>query len=144
MDKELIVKSIGGSHTVEATLGNHVLTIDKPKEYGGKDLGPDPYAYILSALGSCTIMTIQMYALRKKWPVGQIEVRLNHRKNYAVDCERCEEDEKAKLDQIERKIYIGGELSTEQIERLHEIAEMCPVHKTLITGVHINTVTQAS
>jgi putative redox protein len=136
---EIFVESIYDSFAAEVTTGKHKLLVGEPQQYGGHEEGPDPYAYILSALGSCEVITLQMYAQRKNWPLEKIQVRLSHKKSHAIDCERCEEDDNAKLDYIESTIVVSGNLSAEQVERLGAIAKKCPVHKTLSAGINIET-----
>src|ERR1700682_2409347 len=119
-------------------VGPHHLLADEPKTSGGSDDGPDPYELLLSALGSCTNMTLRMYADRKKWPLKEIRVTLTHSKNYANDCVNCEQPA-AMLDRIERRITLIGELSAEQRQRLLGIANLCPVHKSLTSRIDIQT-----
>ena len=120
------------------SVGPHRLLADEPNASGGSDAGPDPYELLLSALGSCTNMTLRMYADRKKWPLKEIRVALTHSKNYADDCVNCEQPA-AMLDRIERRITLIGELSAEQRQRLLEIANLCPVHKSLTSRIDIQT-----
>jgi putative redox protein len=110
--------------------GRHVLVSDEPREAGGSDAGPDPYALLLAALGACTSMTLRLYADHKKWPLEGIVVRLTHERTYARDCEDCEKSD-SRIDRIFRSISLSGPLSEEQRLRLIEIAERCPVHRTL-------------
>lgn len=119
-------------------LGTHEAYADEPIEYGGDDSGPSPYELLLGALGSCTAMTLRMYADHKKWPLQRISVYLSHAKRHAQDCRDCE-NQGAKLDAIEREIVLEGELSPEQRTRLIEIANKCPVHRTLLNEVRIAT-----
>jgi putative redox protein len=114
------------------------LLADEPEASGGRDEGPDPYELLLAALGSCTNMTLRMYADRKKWSLKEIRVPVTHSKNYANDCLNCEQPA-AMLDRIDRRITLIGELSAEQRQRLLEIANLCPVHKTLTSRVDIKT-----
>jgi uncharacterized OsmC-like protein len=108
MSRAVIV--IGGPGLRQAiSVGPHHLLADEPKISGGSDVGPDPYELLLSALGSCTNMTLRMYADRKKWPLKEIRVALTHSKNYANDCVNCEQPA-AMLDRIERRITLIGEL----------------------------------
>lgn len=119
--------------------GQHRLIADEPPEAGGGDAGPDPYAYLLAALGACTTMTLRLYADHKKWPLEQASVRLNHRKVHAKDCEDCETRD-GKIDWIERSLVLkGSRLSSDQRRRLVEIAERCPVHRTLHSEVRVDT-----
>lgn len=122
----------------------HAFIADEPAKVGGDGNGPDPYALLLSALGACTSMTIRMYADHKKWPLEGISVRLSHRKIHAQDCDTCEqkpgEQKTAKLDHIHREIrLIGPKLDDTQRARLVEIANKCPVHKTLHSEIHETT-----
>ena len=134
------VTVIGGPSGLRQAIsvGPHHLLADEPKTSGGSDHGPDPYELLLSALGSCTNMTLRMYADRKKWPLKAIRVVLTHSKDYANDCINCEQPA-ARPDQIERRITLMGELSAEQRQRLLEIANLCPVHKSLTSRIDIQT-----
>ena len=105
---------------------------------GGADAGPSPYDLLLAALGACTSMTVAMYARRKQWPLEAVTVRLTHTKIHAEDCAECETRE-GMLDRIEREITLTGALSAEQRERLLEIANRCPVHRTLVSEIDIRT-----
>ena len=118
--------------------GVHMLRADEPVASGGNDTGPNPYDYLLAALGSCTAMTLRMYARLKKWPLYKVTVRLKHEKIHATDCAECETKE-GKIDRIERLIELDGPLSDEQRQRLLEIANRCPVHRTLTSEIHIPT-----
>lgn len=124
--------------TTDIKAGDHFLTADEPASVGGDNFGPDPYSLLLASLGACTSMTMQMYAKRKKWPLKQVEVHLNHQKDYASDCTNCE-NPKQKIDIIDREIRIEGDLDETQRARLMEIADRCPVHKTLHGGIEVNT-----
>jgi putative redox protein len=132
------VAVIGGPSGLRQAIsaGPHHLLADEPKISGGSDDGPDPYELLLSALGSCTNMTLRMYADRKKWPLKEIRVALTNSKNYANDCVNCEQPA-AMLDRIERRITLIGELPLEQRQRLLEIANLCPVHKSLPSRIDI-------
>jgi putative redox protein len=111
---------------------------DEPIALGGASTGPNPYDYLLAGLGSCTSMTLRMYADRKAWPLDGIVVRLKHEKIHAEDCREC--DAKTdRLDQIEREIELLGTLNSEQQKRLLEIADMCPVHRTLQSKIIIKS-----
>lgn len=118
------------------TVGPHQLFSDEPKGAGGGDQGPDPYELLLAALGSCTNMTLHIYAERQGWPLQEVSVVLNHSKSHASDCADCERPT-AKLDRIERQITLIGELTEEQRQRLLEIASLCPVHRTLTSRIEI-------
>ena len=125
-------------YTVEIQAGNHHLRADEPVSVGGNDFGPDPYGLLLSALGSCTAMTIRMYANRKGWDLGSVSVHLDHSKVYNDDCNGCE-NSTSKIDRIEKQISITGNLDEKQVNRMLEISEKCPVHKTLYNTVIIET-----
>jgi len=120
------------------TAGRHELISDEPESVGGQDSGPDPYDYLLMSLGSCTVITLKMYADRKKWPVEDIYVEMLHHKSHAEDCKDCD-DPKAKIDKIEKEIVIKGDLTDDQLQRLMEISKKCPVHRTLLSDVEIVT-----
>ena len=132
---EVIVAS-DGYLKQQITAGSHTLIADEPREVGGSDAGPDPYSFLLAALGACTSMTLQMYAKRKGWPLEKVEVSLTHRRIYAQDCEDCATKE-GSISLIERYISLTGTLSEEQRTRLLEIAQRCPVHRTLTSEISI-------
>ncbi len=117
------------------TDGRHVYSADEPEPIG-TDAGPNPYEFLLSALGACTSITLFMYAGRKNWPLERVHIELSYDRVHADDCEHCEE-EHGMVDLIDRKIRFEGPLNAEQRERLAYIATRCPVHKTLSGGVTI-------
>jgi putative redox protein len=110
--------------------GRHVFTADEPLAVGGDDSGPSPYDLLLASLGACTSMTIKMYAERKNWPVERVSVRLTHDRVDAQDCQECEQTS-GRVERIVRHVTVEGPLSEEQRARLMEIADRCPVHRTL-------------
>jgi uncharacterized OsmC-like protein/pimeloyl-ACP methyl ester carboxylesterase len=125
-------------YRTEIVARGHRLVADEPKGLGGEDTGPTPYDLLLASLGACTGITLRMYADRKGWSLDRIGVSLDHQKVHPTDCEDCEDDD-VRLDQVERSIELQGDLSPEQRERLMEIADRCPVHRTLEVGMRINT-----
>lgn len=127
-----------GKFTQTISAGTHYARADEPVSVGGDDSGFTPYDLLLAGLGACTSMTLRMYADQKKWPLQQVSVSLRHEKIHAQDCADCETRE-GKVDQIEREITITGELDDAQRARLLEIADKCPVHRTLHSEVAIRT-----
>ena len=117
--------------------GPHTLYADEPADAGGDETGPDPYELLLGALGACTSMTLQLYARRKGWPLEGVEVRVTHRRDYHKDCEDCE-DEPVQIDRIDRAIALRGPLDAQQRARLLEIAQKCPVHRTLTGTIKVD------
>lgn len=120
----------------EITAGKHTILADEPVSAGGDDSGPDPYSLLLAALGACTSMTLKLYARQKNWDLRSVRVELSHEKIYAKDCLECETKE-GKLDRIERRIFLEGDLDEQQQTRLREIAKRCPVHRTLTSEIKI-------
>jgi uncharacterized OsmC-like protein len=133
---DLVVHGDAGSFKQEIIAGKHRLLADEPVSAGGSDVGPDPYDYLLAALGVCTSMTVGLYARRKNLPLEMIKVSLWHSRVYAKDCEECETKE-GMLDRINLKLELTGALTREQHARLMEIAEKCPVHRTLTSEINI-------
>ena len=136
--KSVIVRGHGPGLAQEILADRHHLHADEPVFAGGGDTGPSPYDFLLAALGACTSMTLGMYARRKAWPLEDIVVHLRHSKIHAVDCAECETKE-GMLDRIERDIQVSGPLNDEQRAKLLEIANKCPVHRTLTSEIHIQT-----
>ena len=122
----------------EIAAGAHRLRSDEPASAGGTGSGPTLYDLLLAALGSCTSMTVGMYARRKRWPLARVTVRLRHTRVHAEDCAACETQE-AKLTVIERDIAFEGELTEDQRARLLAIANRCPVHVSLTSQFDIRT-----
>lgn len=137
--KHEVVANLGKSgFTTRIKAGNHHFVADEPVIAGGNDFGPDPYQLIAAGLAACTSMTIQMYVRRKKWNLETVETHINHSKSYIEDCENCESPS-AKIDTFEREIVLTGELDEKQKQRILQIADKCPVHKTLHTKVQVIT-----
>ena len=137
-DRHVLARTGRTGYQTEIIADGHRLLADEPIAGGGSGTGPNPYDLLLSALGACTAMTLRMYADRKDWPVEAIQVRLKHDKIYATDCQHCETKE-GTVDRIERVIELTGPLDHEQKQRLVEIAERCPVHRTLHGEILVET-----
>jgi len=118
--------------------GRHRLVADEPRAVGGEDAGPNPYELLLMSLGACTSMTLRLYARRKQLPLTRVAVRLRHSRIHAEDCADCE-TKVGFIDRIEREIVLEGSLNEDQRKRMMEIANMCPVHKTLTSEISIVT-----
>jgi uncharacterized OsmC-like protein len=136
--RSVVVRGSGAGFAQEIHAGRHRLVADEPVFAGGADTGPSPYDFLLAALGACTSMTMGMYARRKAWPLEEVTVHLRHSKIHATDCAECESKE-GMLDRIERDIHFTGPLTDEQRSKLLEIANKCPVHRTLASEIEIET-----
>jgi uncharacterized OsmC-like protein/alpha-beta hydrolase superfamily lysophospholipase len=134
----LVSETGNGKFEQSVVAGQHRYLADEPVSAGGNGSGPSPYEYLLAALGTCTSMTIRLYAEHKKLPLRRVAVHLTHDKIHAVDCENCETRE-GKIDRIDREITLEGDLSAEQRARLMEIADKCPVHRTLHSEIDVRT-----
>lgn len=134
----LVRETHGGKFQQEILSGSHRMLADEPIKLGGLDSGPGPYDFLLAGLGACTSMTIRLYADFKKLPLDRVSVRLAHNKIHAEDCENCETKE-GMVDRIDRTITLEGALDEEQRKRLMEIADKCPVHRTLESEIDIRT-----
>ncbi|MEZ4225560.1 MAG: alpha/beta fold hydrolase [Polyangiaceae bacterium] len=132
----VVAETHEGRYTQSVAFGNHRMRADEPVALGGLDSGPSPYDLLLASLGACTSMTLRMYAEHKQLPLDGVRVTLEHRKIYAKDCGDCE-TKQGKIDHIDRVIEVEGDLSDEQRQRLLEIADKCPVHRTLHAEVKI-------
>lgn len=134
----VIVRGAADGFVQEITAGAHHLRSDELASAGGTDSGPTPYDLLLAALGSCTSMTVAMYARRKQWPLTRVTVRLRHSRVHAEDCADCETQD-AKLTVIDRDIELDGPLGEDQRARLLAIADHCPIHRTLTSRIDIRT-----
>lgn len=140
--RDVVVEETGrGRYENAVIIGEQHFIADEPVEAGGSGKGPDPYEWVTAGLGACTSMTLRMYAERKDWPLEKVSVSLTHAKDYADDCEHCEEGRK--VDIFEKEITLTGDLSEEQRTRLMEIADKCPVHRTLNEPVVIRSTLKA-
>jgi uncharacterized OsmC-like protein/alpha/beta superfamily hydrolase len=136
---KVVVRETGrGKFQNEIRIGRHRLIADEPENVGGLDSGPGPYDFLLAGLGACTAMTIRMYADKKGWTLRRVQVELDHDKIHAQDCADCETRE-GKVDEIIRIITLEGDLDAEQRARILEIADKCPVHRTLHSEIKIRT-----
>ena len=138
MTRTVVVNSGPSRFGQNISVGPHRLRADEPPDVGGNDEGPNPYELLLAALGTCTGMTVRLYAERKQWPLQGVHVRLSYAKVHAEDCAECD-TRVAMVDQIEIEISLLGDLSEDQKRRLLEIANKCPVHRTLTSQVQIRT-----
>ena len=134
----VVVRGSAAGFAQEIVAGSHRMAADEPVSAGGTDRGPTPYDFLLAALGACTSITVGMYARRKGWPLEEVTVTLRHSKIHASDCAECETRE-GMLDRIERDIHFAGSLTNEQRSKLVEIANKCPVHRTLESEIVITT-----
>jgi uncharacterized OsmC-like protein len=136
-DDRVVVRTGTGLRT-DVRANGYALVADEPASVGGTDSGPTPYDYLLAALGSCTAITLRMYADRKRWPLESVTVRLSHKKVHARDCEECETKDR-KIDRIGLELELRGPLEESQRQRLLEVAERCPIHRTLVSEVMMET-----
>jgi putative redox protein len=133
---DVVVRGDAHDFKQEIVAGRHRLIADEPVTAGGGDAGPDPYDHLLTALGVCTSMSVGLYARRKQFPLENITVSLWHSRIHAKDCDECETKE-GMLDRIDVEIELTGSLSAEQHSKLMEIADKCPVHRTLTSEINI-------
>jgi len=134
----VIVRGNANGVAQKIEIGSHHLVADEPEALGGTASGPTPYDLLLAALGSCKAMTVGMYARRKAWPLDHVTVSLRHSNIHAVDCAECE-TKAGKINRIECELELTGEITAEQRSRLLQIADMCPVHRTLKAEIDIKT-----
>jgi uncharacterized OsmC-like protein len=138
-DGWLSARTGSAGYRTDVTVRGHTFVADEPASVGGADGGPTPYDYLLAALGTCTAMTLRMYASRKGWPLEEAVVRLRSARSHAADCADC--DKKAVgIRRIDRQIELKGPLTDEQRERLLSIADRCPIKQTIERGLLVETV----
>ncbi len=137
-EKQVVCRVGPSGYTTEVKAGNHGFLADEPIRLGGQDLGPSPYDLLNAGLGACTAITLRMYADRKGWEVTDIKVHLQHEKIHAEDCLQCDTPT-GKIDRIERVIELEGDLTEEQRQRMLQIANKCPVHRTLHSEVVVQS-----
>ncbi len=138
MSRDVYVETGPASYVESISVGPHVIQVDEPVDAGGKDAGPGPYELLLGALGACTCITVRMYAERRHWPLEGVRVRLSYAKAHAEDCVACATEARM-IDRVDMEITFVGPLSEEQRLRLTEIANHCPIHRTLTSQVQIVT-----
>ncbi|MFW5706252.1 MAG: alpha/beta fold hydrolase [Bacteroidota bacterium] len=136
---QVMARLTGESYITEIQSGKHSFLADEPKSAGGDDMGPSPYDIVTAGLGACTSMTLRMYANRKKWDLREVRVHLDHSKKHIEDCATCDESDDSKIDNFNRVIELEGDLDADQRNRLLEIANKCPVHRTLTGNIVIDT-----
>ncbi|MFQ6005301.1 MAG: alpha/beta fold hydrolase [Woeseia sp.] len=135
---DTVARTHANGFRTDIVSAGHTLIADEPEDYGGTDQGPSPYDLLSAALASCTTMTLRMYAMRKNLDLRSSTVRIRHAKIHAQDCKDCE-TEGGKVDEFRRELSVEGTLTDEQRQRLLEIADMCPVHRTLHSEVKVRT-----
>ncbi len=137
---EVLVRETGnGKFQQQVLSGTHRMLADEPVSYGGLDSGPSPYDFVSIGLAACTSMTLRMYAERKGWDIGRISVTVDHAKVHAEDCIDCGEGKEGRIDRFERRISVAGEVEDAAREKLLEIADKCPVHRTIEAGAAVVT-----
>ena len=136
VDGAVMVRGLASGFAQDIEVRSHRFAADEPTSVGGTDRGPTPYDLLLAALGSCASMTIALYARRKGWPLTEVTVQLRHSRIHAEDCAECETKE-GRLDRIDWNFQLDGDLNGEQRARLLEIAQRCPVHRTLLSEISI-------
>jgi putative redox protein len=138
MTRTVIVKGGEARYVQTVSVGHHLFQADEPFDVGGRDAGPNPFELLLAALGTCTSITVRMYADRKGWPLEDVQVRLAYATVQAEDCD-THRDEAELVDGIQEELIVVGDLAEDQRRRLAEIAAKCPVHRTLGSPISICT-----
>jgi putative redox protein len=136
-----ITADLTSGFAVELRSGDHLWYADEPEDLGGTDTGPNPYALLVSALAACTCITVSMYCRRKGWKLHSISARYEIDNVHADDCDDCGDDAEGRIDRIRSEIFIEGEFDEDQRARLSDVAQRCPVHRTLDHGVSFTTET---
>ena len=131
--------SLENYQVVLTSNSHHTFLADEPEDYGGDNYGPNPYEYLLASLASCKIITVQMYAKRKEWPLERMDIKVSHRQVKGADCDDCETEGNKKVDVFDTEMSFTGDLTEEQIERLKEISTRCPVHRLIQNEVKIRS-----
>ena len=127
------------NYQVQVEAGNHSFVSDEPADIGGDDLGPNPFDLLLAGLGSCVVITLHMYANRKKWPLERVEIELDYHSMPAAECPDCKSAPGATVSVIDKRMTFHGDLTQEQLQRLAQIAERCPVNKALLNEIKIRS-----
>jgi putative redox protein len=138
MARAVFVKDEQIRYVQNISVRHHLFKADEPVDSGGSDAGPDPYELLLAALGVCISITLRMYADRKQWPLEGVQVRLTYARVHAEDCGTCNGEARL-IDAMEVEVSLVGDLSEDQRRRMMEIAEKCPVHRTLTSPIQIRT-----
>lgn len=136
--KQVVARLGQNGFTTEIMAGKHGVIADESEELGGADFGPSPYELLNASLGACTAMTLQMYARRKKWDLEEVQVHLSFSRSYKEDCEHCDTKDR-RIEVFDREIELKGNLDESQLKRLLEIANKCPVHRTLEASAVVRT-----
>ncbi len=134
-----VVVSIGRDHyQTHVRIARHEITADEPASVGGTDTGPNPYQLLLASIGTCKAITLRMYADRKGWDLDQVAIAMRYERRHGEDCAHCD-DSPAMIEHIDAELQLLGDLTATQRERLAEIADRCPVHRTLTGNLRIQT-----
>ena len=138
-----ITAELQSGFRVDITNGTHTWRADEPVELGGDNTGPNPYDLLLGSLAACTAITLSMYAQRKNIEISSLSVEYSHEKVHAKDCEQCDDSRSGMVDRVTSRIFIDGDFDEAVRERLMEIAQRCPVHKTLENGIVFDEIVYA-